>query len=92
MSNIKRIHANFKVFRQKLRHVWEEYNLVEYYAPFLHEKIKKGEVEPFKFVPFLADERNLWETSRSKSIAVLGQGIGVRHELMSCLTGIEGQA
>jgi hypothetical protein len=73
MSSVKKVHNNFKCFRQKLRHIWEEYNLVEYYAPFLHEKIKSGEVEPFKFLPFLAEDTNLWETSTSKSISVLGQ-------------------
>lgn len=73
MSSVRTIHRNFKDYRQKLRHIWEEYNLVGYYIPYLHDKIKGGEVEPFKFAPFLVDKNNIRETGKAKAISVLGQ-------------------
>ena len=68
-----KIHRLFKDFRQKLRHVWEEYSFVTHYAPFLHDAIKKGDVAPFEFAPFLNDPQEKRKTGREKSMAVLGQ-------------------
>jgi len=71
-----KVHSLFKAFRRKLRHVWEEYSFVKYYAPFLHKAIKAGDLAPLEFAPFLNDPEETIKTGREKSMAVLGQVVG----------------
>lgn len=84
LSSVKKIHTIFGLFRKKLRHIWEEYCFVEHYAPYLHEQIKKGLVHPFTYTPFLAGNNNVKETSRDKSLAVLGQVLqnSIKHRVL----------
>lgn len=72
-SGARNVHRLFKAFRQKLRHVWEEYSFVTHYAPYLHRAIKNGEVAPLEFAPFLNDPAEKINAGREKSMAVLGQ-------------------
>ena len=61
-----------KNYRKKLRHIWEEYSFIEYYAPYLHENIKNGTLPPYEFEPFL-NNRQLRKTTKRTSLSALDQ-------------------
>ena len=84
LSSIKKVHTIFGLFRKKLRHIWEEYCFVEHYAPYLHEQIKIGSVNPFTYTPFLSGKNDIRETSRDKSLAVVGQVLqnSIKHRVL----------
>lgn len=71
-KSIAKIHILMKNYRKKLRHIWEEYSFIEYYAPYLHENIKNGTLPPYEFEPFL-NNRQLRKTTKRTSLSALDQ-------------------
>ena len=74
-ASTTKIHKLFKSYRQKYRHIWEEYSFVHYYGPHLHTSIKNGELNPLEFSPFLNNPNETITMNAGKSLAVLGQVI-----------------
>lgn len=71
-KSVPRLHVLMKKYRQKLRHIWEEYSFIQFYAPHLHENIKDGTLPPYQFEPFLADGQ-IRKTTKATSLSALGQ-------------------
>ncbi len=71
-KSVPRLHVLMKQYRQKLRHIWEEYSFILFYAPHLHENIKSGILPPYEFEPFLANGQ-IRKTTKATSIGALGQ-------------------
>ena len=84
LTSVKKIHSSFGLYRKQLRHIWEEYSFVEYYAPHLHSQIKSGSVSPFEFVPFLANDQDVRRMSKDKAISMIGQVLhnSIKHRVL----------
>ncbi len=82
-KNIARIHTMMKGYRKKLRHIWEEYSFMEYYAPYIHSNIKDSKFPTLEFQPFLSNDI-IRKTKKDTSLGVLGQVMqnSIKHRVL----------
>jgi len=52
-----KIATRFKNFSKELRDIWENYNIIKFYTPLLHNSVKKKQFPSLSFVPLFSRDR-----------------------------------